>query len=96
MTHARITWLRQLPDGYRQIAIKDCSEATKYATEESMSQAVMGLCDWAKTVVGYDFYDQLTSHYEMLEMLPDIFPFKRLRKYLADKYAPLPNLPDIL
>jgi hypothetical protein len=88
-----ITWLRDLPEGYSQRAIKNASEVVKYEPADSLPEAILSMADWNATHEGYKFWDNVTAHYEVLQLFPTGFIGRNLGQRFANRYFPLPKLP---
>lgn len=90
--YSTIFWLRQLPEGYREQALSELNESARYRTEEKMSRALLNMCDWTQTSHGFDFWSDVTFHYEAREMFGDSWLGSKVGTWYANRYAPLPPL----
>jgi hypothetical protein len=90
-----IMWLRDLPEGYSQRAIRNASEVTKYELADSLPEAILSMADWNATNEGYKFWDNVTAHYEVLHLFPTGFIGRNLGQRFANRYFPLPSLSNL-
>jgi hypothetical protein len=68
-------WLRELPDGYRELALVNHSKPSSYNFEvKSLSEAVIEFIDWSKTNEGGKFWmdvsDYIDGHSKYLPSIP--------------------------
>jgi len=53
-------WLMELPDGYRDLAIKNFDEGSlNLTTSSDVADALLGAFDWAASPQGHDFWEQV-------------------------------------
>ena len=90
-----IMWLNDLPEGYKQRAILNVSEVSKYELADSLTEALLSMTDWKMTPEGYKFWDNLTAHYECLQIFPTGFIGRNLGQRFANRYFPLPSLSNL-
>ena len=71
----RIEWLQELPDGYRERAVANCTEWSGNSPQDvcdSMQGAILGMCKWKETPDGKDFWDSVCRHYYNGSPLPPL------------------------
>ena len=67
------TWLKQLPDGYRERALSQFDEEEPITDVASMPDAIVyGIVSWPGTVEGYRFWSEVHSHFGLGHDLPPL------------------------
>jgi len=68
----RIEWLNELPDGYRERAMKNMEEEMGDILEPDMAEALGGAFVWKRTNEGHIFWAKVRDHYEIGTPLPPL------------------------
>ena len=63
-------WFNELPDGYRELALKNLNNPEYEA--KTMHDAISGGFLWLDTNEGRDFWTELESHYMIGTPLPEL------------------------
>jgi hypothetical protein len=65
-------WLMELPDGYRERALKNTPKGMLDAKRPTMSEAIHGAFIWLSTRENYDFWSAVHDHYAYDTPLPPL------------------------
>jgi len=65
-------WLQDLPDGYRERALRNLQKATQKIEEPSIDEALFGAFEWERTPEGSDFWGAVMRHYKKGTPLPPL------------------------
>ena len=83
-------WLEELPDGYRERALRQCTGFGEYTPEticESMAEAIERFTPWYATTEGGAFWYYVYDHYRHLRSPLPQLPKPTLRERIEKRIA---------
>jgi len=79
-------WLNELPDGYRERALKNVDVYKLNDLRDCMDEAIAEHCNWSRTPEGYQFWYEVYNHFEAGNTLP-LLPCEKTSKPTNPKDA---------
>jgi hypothetical protein len=65
-------WFNELPDGYKELALKNCRTTMLDTVQKDMISALARGFVWVKSDEGYEFWQEVYEHYFLQSPLPPL------------------------